>query len=85
MVICVEALGMPKVADGKRWVQRMRKRTAEELLERADALQVRILKPTNTDDPLWVQRGIENLRRAAARREKAALKKRLERAKRRHR
>ena len=76
---------MPKVASGKRWVQRMRSRTAEELLERADSLEARIEKPMNTDDPLWVQRGIENLRRAAARREKAALKKRLERAKRRHR
>ena len=72
---------MPRRANGYRWVQQMRSRTAQELLKRADALQARIAKPTNTDDPLWVRRGIENLRWAAAPREKAALKKRLERAK----
>jgi len=76
---------MPRVSNGKRWVQGMRSCRVEGLLEHADCLQTRIEKPTNTDDPLWVQRGIENLRLAAARREKAATKKRLERAKRRYR
>lgn len=75
---------MPRVANGKRWVLKTGSRTAEALLARADAVQARIIKPANTDDPLWMQRGIDNLRRAASRREKAALVKRLERAKRRH-
>jgi len=80
-VICVEVRGMPRVDNGKRWIQRMRSCSAEKLLERADSLQARIERPTNTDDPLWAQRGIENLRRAAARREKASLVKRRARAK----
>lgn len=76
---------MPRVANGNRWILRMRPRKADELSALADALQARIQKPTNTDDPLYAQRGIDNLRCAAARREKAALIKRLEWAKRRHR
>jgi hypothetical protein len=74
---------MPSVGNGKVW--RMRSRTAEKLLARAESLQARIEKPTNTDDPLWVQQGIKNLRLAAARKEKAAIKKRLERAKQKYR
>lgn len=76
---------MPRIANGNRWIVRMRSRTADELSARADAVQARIQKPANTDDPLWMQRGIDKLRHAAARREKAALVKRLERAKPQHR
>jgi len=63
----------------------MRSCNAEDLLAHADSLLVRLAKPTNTDDPLWGLRSIEGLRRAAARREKAAITKRIDRARRRHR
>jgi len=49
----------------------MRKFTAEELYAFADELEARIESPTNTDDPKWLRRWINRVRRLAGEKEKA--------------
>jgi len=45
--------------------------TAAEVLARAEALEQQIRDPLNTDDPKWLQRWADRLRRLAAKKEKA--------------
>jgi hypothetical protein len=63
------------------WFGPIRMRTARELSRRAAVVEARIGAPGNADDPRWLRRRVERLRRAAARRERAAVEKRLERRK----
>lgn len=49
----------------------MRKFTASELHEIADYYQARISDPENTDDPKWLQRRADRIRRLAVKKEKS--------------
>ena len=74
--------GMPRVNGA--WVLPMRPRTAKQLDDYAISVESKINRVGNTDDPKWLQRGVERLRRSAARKKKAASEKRLQRKKGRH-
>jgi hypothetical protein len=63
---------MPKVDKGRLdGVWGMETFTAAELFLLADKFEAQIKDPTNTDDPKWLQRRAERLRRLAVRKEKA--------------
>ena len=49
----------------------MRTFTAAELLEWADKLEKQIHDPQNQDDPKWLRRWADDMRRLAAQKEKA--------------
>lgn len=57
----------------------MRKFTAEELAEWSAQHEQQIAKPANSDDPKWLQRRADRLRRIAEAKEKAREQKRRER------
>ena len=63
---------MAKVEQGRLdGVEGMRKFTAEELYALADEHESMISAPENTDDPKWLQRRADRLRRLATQKEKA--------------
>ncbi|REJ68192.1 MAG: hypothetical protein DWQ31_08660 [Planctomycetota bacterium] len=49
----------------------MRTRTAEELRAWAEDLEAQIRDPKNTDDPKWLQRWADRMRRLADKKEKS--------------
>ena len=49
----------------------MRKFTAEELYALADEYEARIIDPKNTDDPKWLQRWADRVRKLARQKEQA--------------
>jgi hypothetical protein len=63
---------MPKVEAGRLdGVWGMETFAAEELFAWADKLEAQIKDPANTDDPRWLQRRADKVRRLAGRKEKA--------------
>jgi hypothetical protein len=62
-------------------VHRRRRRSAPEILIRADKLQAKAEEPGNRDDPAWLLRRAEQMRRYAVRRQKARTRKAEERRK----
>jgi hypothetical protein len=60
-------------------VSGMQKFTAEQLFAWADQYEARITEPTNTDDPKWLQRRADRLRRVAVAKQNALELKRRER------
>lgn len=68
---------MPKLTparlDGVYGMQRF---TAEQLHQRADQIEKQIADPSNTDDPCWLRRWADRIRRLALKKEAAAEHKR---------
>jgi hypothetical protein len=63
---------MPKIGGGRLdGVWGMESFTSEELYKWADQHEALIKDPLNTDDPKWLQRRAEKLRRLAIRKEKS--------------
>ena len=67
---------MPKVDKGRMdGVDGMSKYSALELYALADEYDARITSPDNTDDPKWLKRRADRLRRLASQKEKALIHK----------
>jgi hypothetical protein len=49
----------------------MRERTADELRAWANSLESQITDPDNTDDPKWLQRWADRMRRTAEKKDRA--------------
>ena len=63
---------MPKIEKGRLdGVWGMRRFTSSELHELADQYEALITDPTNEDDPKWLQRWADKIRRLAERKEKS--------------
>ena len=63
---------MPKIERGRLdGVWGMRRFTSQELRDLADEVEALIVDPENDDDPKWLQRRADKIRRLAARKEKS--------------
>ncbi len=63
---------MPKLTPARLdGVYGMEKFTAEELHAKADAYEEQIIDPNNTDDPKWLQRWANRIRKLAGKKEKS--------------
>ena len=63
---------MPKLTPARLdGVYGMGKFTTEELYAKADELEKQLIDPNNTDDPKWLQRWIDRIRKLAEQKEKA--------------
>ena len=67
---------MPKLERGRLdGIEGMSSRTANELRAWADRLETQIKNPNNGDDPRWLRRWAERMRRLADKKENAKLHK----------
>lgn len=63
---------MPKISQGRLdGISGMEKFTSQELFDLADEYDRKISDPTNTDDPKWLKRRSERLRKLASKKEKS--------------